>query len=140
MEGPERFVPSLIRFQRFQSATFCCGKPLYEFSTLIASRKKHFLAGGDGKVDIFGIAYAEPFGEDCGENVETAADNVDVSAGLYNEAERKRLFLNRCYEALWRSRIKINDVGFDVVFDPSVDPFLKGWELGYGPVNASLSM
>jgi|ERR1700674_3092634 len=140
MEGPQRCIPSLVRFQRFDNATFAGGKPLYKFSTLIATRTKRSPAFGDRKIHIFGSRYAEAVSERCGENIKTTADGVDVRTDFDNERQREQLFLDRYYHQVLGCRVYINHVGVDVCFDPDMEPLLEGWELGYGPVNASLGV
>ena len=33
---------------------------------------------------------------------------------------------------------RLSDDNIEVICPPGVDPFLEGWELGYGPVDAGL--
>jgi len=141
MERPQHRVPSLIRLQRFQDAAFSTRKPLYEIRPLISlPRAKKGLAGDDRKIRVFGIRYAEPVVERSSENVETATNGVDISADFDQEFERKRCFLDCHDEPVRRIRIKVDGAGLDVQLEPSIEATLEGWELGYGPINASLSV
>jgi hypothetical protein len=140
VESPERRISSLVWLQRFKDATFSGGKPLYEFGTLIAPRAEDGFANSNRKIRVFWLRYAEAIGKGRGENIETAADCVDVAADLDNERKGKRLFFDRYYHLMLGVRLKINHVGIDVSFQPGIDATLEGWEVGHGPINAGLGV
>lgn len=140
MEGEKRFIPSLIRFQRFDDRALGAGKPLYKFRSLIFSCREISSAGSHRELRIFGFTYAVTDGESRGENIETAADCIDINAGLDIERERERRF-HLDYDGAWRHwRFKLFDTEFDISAEPGFDLFRKGWQLGYGPINACLGM
>jgi hypothetical protein len=51
-------------------------------------------------------------------------------------ARTQKLFLDQHHEIVRNIRIRVFDRYFEVETEPSVDLRFKGWELGYGPVNA----
>lgn len=139
MEGEKKVIPSFIRFEIFDDATFGVGKPLYEFVPLVSAFCKNLGAINNGKVNLFAARYAEPHSESTSENIEAASENVDVGASLDHERERQRLFVSRYYDIIRGITWRIYNDHINVDIDPRFESLLKGWELGYGPVNGSLS-
>ncbi len=129
-------VSSRIRFQRFDDRTFGVRQPLYKFMRPILSSREGARAAGDWEIRVFGLTYAVTLGERCGEDIETASNNVDVSAKLNVERERERSFFDRYYQVVSSWRWLLFDNDFDVLAEPSLDPFDEGWQLGFGPINA----
>jgi len=140
MEGPQPRIPSLIRFQAFNDATFAIGKPLYEFGPFISPGEKGDFAFSNGKIHITMPRYGEAVIEAGRQNIQTASDCADINTGFDRERERKRLFLDNYYELFLRCRIRMNRLYADVSFKPGVDARIEGWELGYGPVNGGLGV
>lgn len=136
MEGPEKFVPSAVRFQRFDDRSFGRGQPLFAFETY--SQIPPGLENGE--VGFAVIRHAVACRERTGEDVEAAANRIDVGSDLDVERERKRLFLHHHYDVVRAIRVRVFNCHFEVELEPSNDPRLQGWELGYGPVNACLSV
>lgn len=139
MEGEQRFVPSLIRFQRFNARAFAVGKPLYQFTSLEPPGGELVGAPGNGKIRIVWSSYAVAAEQCSRENIETAPQGVDVSADLDIEIQRERAFQARYYRAVRDWRFRLFDTVIRVVAEPGVDPLGEGWQLGYGPVNTCLS-
>jgi hypothetical protein len=54
--------------------------------------------------------------------------------------ERERVFLDSYYHIVSRWRWLLFDNDFDVIAEPTFDPFTEGWQLGYGPINAGVSI
>lgn len=140
VERPERFVPSLIRFQRFDVRTFDLGERLYEFVAPVISSHERGGASGDRKVRVFVAHCAAARGERRGENIQAASDRVDISADLDVELARQRAFHERYHGIVSGWRWRIFDREIHVVCEPGIDPFLEGWELGYGPIDAGLGV
>jgi hypothetical protein len=139
MEGPQKFVPSLIWVQRFDDRSFGRRQPLFAFETCQGVNEVE-QASIDRKVFLNVLRHAVARIECAGEDVEAAADGIEVNAGCDMERERQRLFLDHHYEIIRDIRIRVFDSYFEIEIEPSVDLRVKGWELGYGPVNARLRM
>ena len=140
VEGIERFVPSLIRFQRFDDRFFGCGQPLYEFASFVPPTCENSGALGYRKIGFVVPTYAVANGQCSRENIEAATNDVDVGAKLDVERERERAFLDRYYPVVRRWRWRLFKADFDVVGEPGCNPLSEGWELGIGPINARLSI
>jgi hypothetical protein len=141
MEGTKRFIPSLIRLQRFDFDSFALGKPLYEFRSLVSmTRLKDRLGRSNGKIAVLGIRHVIAIGETASQNIEAASNGVDVSTCLDHETERKRRLLDCHYNLIRDIRIGVSRSDFDVLLEPNRQLLFEGWQLGYGPVDASLSM
>jgi hypothetical protein len=138
MEGPKRFVPSPIRLKRFDGVTFGAGESLYEFTAGIIASQKLGLAGGNGKVDLPRIEYVVTPGQRGREHIEAASDGIDVSPDLGAKCERELAFFSRYYPIVRGWQWRLFDADMDVEIEPSVQPSLQGWQLGFGPVNAGL--
>jgi hypothetical protein len=134
-ESPERWIPSLIRFQVFDKAAFVVGKCLYEFGSLVPTFPISRQTGSDGKLNLFIPSYAETACQRRGENIEAASDGVDVGARFDDEAERQKLFFDRYHHLIRGVALNVDNVGIDVVAQPGIDLGLEGWEVGYGPIN-----
>jgi hypothetical protein len=140
VEERERLVPSLIRFQRFDTRAFGRRESLYEFGSFVAPGEKFLRAPRDREIRFIWPRYAVAVSERSGENVKATADDIDVRAGLNVESARERAFFDRYYGIVCRWRWHILDVQINVDAQPIIDPFLEGWELGHGPLNAGLSV
>jgi hypothetical protein len=139
MEGPQKVIPSIIRFQRFDDVSFGRGKPLYAFET--GERvDKVVEAAVNREVGFRVLTFAVARRERAGEDIQATANRVDVSPCLDIECQRQRLFFDRYYELVRNIRIRVFEGYFNIEMEPGVDPFVEGWELGYGPVNACLSV
>jgi hypothetical protein len=141
MEEPKRLVPSLIRFQTFDQAAWKIGKRLYEFRTLESSPGvENHAVSGDRKINVVGLRYAVAVGQRSSENIETASNSVDVSPHLDIERQRQWRFLQRYYRIVIGWRWRLFGADFDVQPEPFAKAFREGWELGYGPIDAGLSV
>jgi hypothetical protein len=140
MEGPQQFVPTFVWFQTFDNLSFGRGKPLYEFGSLVIPCGKSSGTVGDGEIRVFGLRHVVALGESCSEEIERAADGVDVGSDFDIEGERQRLFFDRYYHVMRGWRIRLFDTCADIEMEPGVDAIFEGFELGYGPVNACLSV
>ena len=139
MEGPEKLAPSVIWLQRFDDRSFGLGQPLFAFEAL--NRVNEVNPGSeDRKMRFCVLRHAVACVQCACEDIEAAAKSVDVSASLDMERERQRLFFGHYHQIIRDIRIRVFDDHFEVELEPGVDLRLKGWELGYGPVNACLSV
>lgn len=140
VEIPEKFVPSLIRIQRFDFSALDIRKGIYEFAALVVPAGESLSACRNRKVHMGEICYATPFCESHGEHVEGRSGGVDVSAEFDAEGARKRLLKERYYPIVcgWRWRILDTDVQVDA--GPGFDPLIEGYRLGYGPIYGGISV
>ena len=140
MEGPKFVVPTLIRFQRFDDVSFGLGKPLYEFSSLVVSPAEREFARSNRKIRVFAVRVAVAICKGGGEEIEGTANGVDIDSHLNVERERERFFFNRYHQIVRGLRVRLFDLGAYIEMDPGAEAMLQRWELGYGPVNARLSV
>ena len=73
------------------------------------------------------------------EDIEGTSNSIDVSPHLRIKQEWEKLFFGRYYEIIRGINIKLLDVNVDIGFQPDLESIFKGWEIGYGPVNACLT-
>lgn len=140
MEGPQIVVPSLIRFQRFDDRSFGIGERLYEFLPLIVPRCERAGIFGDGEINLVGVRHAVALREGGGKDVEGATDGIDVCSHLDVERKRQRLFFDHHYDIVSSMTFQLFHDHAEVVASPSVQSALKGWQIGYGPVDGGLSV
>ncbi len=140
MEGEQRLVPSLIRFQRFDDHALGRGQPVYEFTSLVASASEDCLAVNDGEISVFRLTYAVAIGEGGSENIEAASDRIDVCTKLDIERAREKRFFDSYYDIVSRWRWRIFNTNINVESEPGFNPFSERFQLGFGPINASLSV
>jgi hypothetical protein len=124
MEGPQKFIPSLIWVQRSDDRSFGRGQPLFAFEAI--NRIDEVNPGSEnGKVLLGVLRHAVARIERAGEDIETAPDGVDVSPSLDMERERQRHFLDHHNEIVRNIRIRVFDYHFEVELEPCVDPRVK---------------
>jgi hypothetical protein len=141
MEGPEKGVPSVIRFQRFDKLSIGTGKRLYEFGSLVIPCDETGAAFCDRKRDVLGSPrYAVAIGECSSEDIKATADRVDVSASFHIEKARKRCLLAYQKLLVRYMRAWIYDGYFRVFVPPEIESLIEGLEMGYGPIDAGLSI
>jgi hypothetical protein len=137
VKSPKLLVPSFVRFQRFQAFPGDFRQRVYEFRSLELPLRECVGAPSDWKIDILKTGYATvSFGERRREDIQAAPQDIQVSADLDVEAERKRLFLAAYYDVVRAIRIVIYDFSIEVGLEPGVNPLSQGWELGFGPIDA----
>ena len=140
MEVVQEFVPSFVRVERFYDLSFLGGEGLYEFVPLVVPARELGGAVSDRKVSIVNKRWAVAAGE-CGrQDVKAASNGVKVGPSFDVESERKLLFLKRNDVIVRNVRWQLFDTHINVSFDPIIEPRLKGWEMGYGPVDRRLSV
>jgi hypothetical protein len=140
METPKRLIPSFIRFQRYDDTAFGEGQPLYEVAPLVISSSECGFATSNGKIGLVRSRYIVATCKRTCEDIEATSNGVDVSPRLDVEAQRERLFLDSYYRIVSSWRWHVFNTHIHVVAQPSFEPFGEGWELGYGPINACLSV
>jgi len=135
MECPKGVIPSLIRFQRFDDTTFHVGQPLYKFRALVITAPKLIQGTGDWEIDPVWVRYAVAVRQSTREDIKGASDDVDIGTRFDAERERERLFFNRYYDIVRGMRIHLFESYADICLEPRSELVLKGWEIGYGPIN-----
>lgn len=130
----EKVVPSLVRLEIFDRRTICVGKPLYLFYSSIGEGGS---AIKDGEVNVFWLDSAIALGQGHGKKIKAASDAVEDGSYLGVESQWDGFHIAKANELLAGLRIEITDNRIWLVPSPSLVPFLKDWEVGYGPGNAS---
>jgi hypothetical protein len=140
VEGEDKFIPSVVRFQRFDDKSFSVRDRLYEFGTLVITCDKDIVTLDDREVCVVNKVLAVATGERCGENIQAAPNCIGVSSDLDLERQRQRGFSGVYNEIISGIFWNLFDDHLQVVVEPSIKPRLKGWELGFGPIDRGLSM
>ena len=138
VKGPKGVIPSLVRVERFDRGSFALGKPLFAFDAL--QWVDHGVEGiKDWKVRTVARFYAIACCQGSGEKIKTATERIDDGPDLGIERERKRLIVG--YRNILSSiRITLLDNGIGVTTLPFDEALLQQWDLGYGPIDGSLSV
>lgn len=141
MELPKAFIPSLVRLERFDFGSFALGKPLYQFCSLVTAQGVELGFGVDNrKIAVFGLRHAVALRQCSRQNIKTASDCVDIGSRFNHEAKRERAFFDRYYKIVRDIRVRVFDDHFEVCLDPQSQALFEGWQLGYGPVDGSMSV
>jgi hypothetical protein len=140
MEGVKKFIPSIVRFQRFDDRAFPLGEPLYEFTPLVAVAGEDGSTVDDGKISIVNKVLAVAVSERRSEDIEATSDSINVGAGLDLECQRQWRFLNSNDEIVRGIRWQLFDDHLNVFIEPSIKARFEGWELGYGPIDRGLGV
>jgi hypothetical protein len=138
MEGVKKRVSSFVRHESFDSGLFVLRKPRFVFNTLGA---EEIVRGAENwKVRFVAGFFAIPCGECGGDQIEAASKGVDDRSGRRIDLAIKR-FLRVCSQELkGRVSIRLYHEHIRAVPLPGSDALLERWDLGYGPVNGSLSV
>jgi hypothetical protein len=131
-------VPSVVRFQGFDDKSLSIRERLYEFGSLRTTCGEYFISLNDWKVNVINKVLAVTISECHGENVQATADRININSGLDLERQRQRLFLDKHYDVICGITWQVFDDRIRVDIDPSIKASLKGWELGYGPIDGCL--
>jgi len=95
VQRAEEMVPVLssVRVQRFDDSSFLGGERLYEFVPFVPlPGEEDCFAGGDRKVSIVNKLLAVEVRQNARQDVEAAANGVEVDASFDLERERERFF------------------------------------------------
>jgi hypothetical protein len=138
VEGPDGVIPSLVGFECFDRSSLPLGEPLFAFDA--CQRINHFLVGTkDWKMRVSARILTVARCQDGGKQIKAAAQGIDDGPHPGVEGEWKRHALVGYHRIAAALRIRLFD---DVirVFVPLDESVLDEWDLGYGPVNGSLSV
>jgi hypothetical protein len=142
VKGPNGFIPSFVRIERFDRSSFVLGQPLFSFAAINPSyRVDHFIEGvEDWKVTPGIRFFAIACGDASRKKIKAATERVENSAHPRVEREWQGRLLNSYYDIAIRLRISLagNEVGMAPL--PLDQALLNEWDLGYGPINAGLSV
>lgn len=136
MKNPETVVPSLIRLQRFKECSFSLREPIYKLFSFALPVDKKLLALGYRKVDVIRIGYVVPCTESTCDDIQTAAEGVQVSAEFNLKEKGERLSLLNYYEVMSSWKWRIFDSHIYVVGEPGFSISPECFEFGYGPIDA----
>jgi hypothetical protein len=140
MEGKEKPIASIVRFQAFDDTSLSIRERLYEFGTLVTTCGEEFFTLRDRKVCVINKVLAVTSSKRDGENIKTASNGVDVSSSLNLEVQRQRRFLDRYNDVIAGIRWQLFDDHVQVSVEPATKPLLESWEFGYGPIDRGLSV
>ena len=104
--------------------------------------KKGLFVLCDGEINgnVTVPVYAMSCSKRSGQNVQRTADCIDVSPTLDAEGQRERLFFEQYQEVVLGILFYISNAGMQVGLEPSLQPLLKGWKIGFGPVYGGASI
>jgi hypothetical protein len=139
MQGAEEIISSSIRLEAFDNASIGAGKFLYLFHTAKRVHKIHD-AIADGEINIFHGEMAVALGESRNKNIEARAYGVGDYPGLGGNEEWGWLRSNVERFCSCVSIYLFAGGMYARAFDPIGNAFLQDWDLGYGPINAGLSV
>jgi hypothetical protein len=140
VQGPDGFIPSLIRLQRFDRGSLALGKPLFAFNAINPGQGiNHALSGIENRKMSFRIRFfAIALCQGGGKQIKTATERIETRAEPSIECERQRGLLNSYYNIAVRLRITLADDGIGESPLPFDQALLDQWDLGYGPLDASI--
>src|SRR3984893_814408 len=139
VNGSEDRVPSFVRPERFDRGSFAVGKPLFAFQAM--PRVEHRLFGSKKREMCFGNRFfAVANGKSYGEQIEATTDGVDDRTHPRTKLTRKWGYLIRDPEIVASLRVLLLDNAIWVSALPFEKCALKAWDLGYGPIDGSLSI
>jgi hypothetical protein len=140
VEGAKQIVPSRIWRQTFDDCLIGLAKPLYVFEWPAFRVVELGLTFPDRKMSASGFGMALACGESAGQHVEAAADAMDDGARLGADERIDRLDIDQAVQLFSGLRIEIDQHGIVSALPPPDDSLLQGWQLGYGPIDSSLSV
>lgn len=138
MEGVKKRVSAFVRHGRFDKGLFALGKPRFAFNTLGA---EEIVQGTENwKVRFVARFYAVPCSESGGEHVETGSDRVDDRASFGIDHPVNWSLWIGGQELVGRVDIRLYHEHIRAVPLPGCEALLERWDLGYGPIDGSLSV
>ncbi len=132
-------VLSSVRFQRFDDSSFLGGEGLYEFVPFVSlTGQEDDLGGSNGKVCLINKRLAVAIRQSASHDVKAASNCVKVDASFDLESNRERLFFRDHHHIIGNIRWLLSESQVNIIAEPSIEPFLKGWEIGFGPIDRGL--
>jgi|GEM_PF-5358161 len=140
MEGVKRFIPSRVRFERFDTGDFSLGKSLFLFDAFQVSNKTR-TESMNGKMG-FGIRfYAVALGECGGEQIKSTTNGVNHRSNVcINQWVKRLIGISHKELAAIISGIRLYDEAIWLSLLPSFKSFLQSWNIGYGPLDGGLNV
>lgn len=133
-------VPSMPRLQRFDNGPIGLGKPLYLFTSCVFPLEESGSTLADGELRIFGVNVAVASGEQIHQHIETASETVEDRASLDVDNSRDALDGVKANDLLAKLRIRLVGNTIWGTLPPRFNAICEHVELGYGPVNSSISI
>jgi hypothetical protein len=141
VEGDEkRVIPSTPRFQTFYNGPIGIREPLYLFTSRVFSFEEISAAGADWKPSVFYTGMAIAPRKDVDEHIQTAAETVNDCPDLGIENTRGHFDIAEANDFLSHLRVRFFGDTVGAFITPGFKPRAKVFELGYGPINACLSV
>jgi hypothetical protein len=140
VEGVEKSVTVLPRLQAFDGGAIGIGKPLYLFATRVLPMEELIGRGTDGKLTVTWNRVAIAHSEGVYENVEAASQAVNDRAGFCIDDSGNRLNISKLDAFLAFFRVQFFNQTIRGILFPGLNSPIEDLELGYGPINAGLSV
>ena len=136
MEGPQQFVPSLVRLECFDCSNLCSRKPLFAFDSLQWVYEIGKIPD-DREVSISTRFYAVATGEACRKQIEAAANGINNSACLGAKSQIGRLCWNSYDQIIAGLRSVSSAISYGSFLLQSMNRWCMEWDLGFGQSNVA---
>jgi hypothetical protein len=133
-------IPSTPRLQFFDDRLIGSGKPLYRFTSGVFACREIGAVPANGKVRIFGCHVAIALGQSVDEDIQAAPDGVDDEADFRIDDRRRQFYIAQANNLIAHLRIKLFGPAIGGILTPGYEPGLENAELGFGPLNARVSV
>jgi hypothetical protein len=142
VQGPNGVIPSLVRFERFDSSAIGSRKPLFAFWSVNSPKWINHAEFGtkDWEMPFMIRSFPVACGERDSQQIEGATQGIDDRTNPRVERERKRNLLNSYKQIISGLRIRLFDNAIGVSLLPFEKAVLQKWDLGFGPIDGSLSV
>lgn len=140
VQGIEKAIPAFPRLEAFNNGLIGSGKPLYPFSSRVPPMEELLGTVTNGKLNLSGTRLAVARGQDVHEDIETAAQAINNRAGFCVDDRGDRLDVAQLNEFQAPFRVQFFEQAVRGIFLPGFNAPLENLELGYGPIDASLSV
>ena len=136
MEGPQRFIPSFVWFERFYNRSLMIRKPLFSFLTVQPGKRIDHVGetAEDWEMPIATRSFAVALGESGSDEIEGTSEGIEDRADPNIECERKRLFLDSYNQIAVRTPDRAHgEGGRGVPFPPKLAGLLGAMGFGLRP-------
>jgi hypothetical protein len=139
MEGPQNVISSLVRIERFDRGSLPLGKPLFAFDT--CQWIDEIVEGSvNWKMRVGTRMYAVACGQSRRKQIKSAPSRIDDGSHLGANNGINRALLAGYQNLVAGIRIILHDEFIWAAPLPGRESLLEDWDLGYGPIDASLSV
>ena len=139
VQGIKKRIPSFVRLQRFDGRDLSIGEPIFLFDVVqISGESALKLMNWEFSVSV--RLYAVSLGEGSGDHIEGASVGIDDQSRFDIDERVERDFFSRHYELVRGIRIILEPEFIRVTTHPGKEALLQNWDLGYGPLDAGMSI